>query len=78
MVENRKRGKGALKPVPSIPEILTRDEVAELLRISNRTVDYLVAARAIPFKRIGKRLVRFERQAVMKWFRQEYSNEKGG
>jgi excisionase family DNA binding protein len=58
-------------------EILTLDEVAELLRVSRRTISHLVATRAIPFVRIGRRVVRFKRHAVRKWL-QEHSTKKAG
>jgi len=53
------------------PEILTPDEVADLLRVSRGTINKLVAANAIPFVSIGKRALRFKREAVMKWFREQ-------
>ena len=52
-----------------LPEILTRMEAAEYLRISLRSIDYLIAARQIPFRKIGKRSVRFEKGAVLNWLR---------
>jgi excisionase family DNA binding protein len=58
-------------------EILTPDEVAKLLRVSRRTINHLVAAKAIPFVRIGKRTIRFKRDAVMKWFREPRNTVKG-
>jgi excisionase family DNA binding protein len=58
-------------------EILTPHEVAELLRVSRRTINHLVAAEAIPFMRIGKRAVRFRREAVMKWLREQNTQKEG-
>jgi len=48
-------------------EILTRKEVAEMLKLPRRTLDYLVATGQIPFSRIGKRSVRFSRSRLMQW-----------
>ena len=59
------------KPLDGKREILTPDEVAELLRVSRGKINQLVAANAIPFVRIGKRRIRFKREAVMKWFREQ-------
>jgi excisionase family DNA binding protein len=58
-------------------EILTPDQVAEFLRVSRRTITHLVATEAIPFVRIGKRVVRFKRHAVTKWL-QEHNTKKAG
>ena len=64
-------------PVDKKLEVMTPDEVAEFLRVSRRTINSLVAAKAIPFVRIGKRVVRFKRQAVAKWLREQTSQKKG-
>jgi len=58
------------------PEIMTPVEVAEFLRVSRRTINHLVASEAIPFVRIGKRAVRFKREAVMKWLPEQNSKNK--
>jgi len=58
-------------------EIMTPDEVAKFLRVSRRKINHLVATEAIPFVRIGKRVVRFRRQAVMKWLREQNTHKKG-
>ena len=58
-------------------EVMTPDEVAEFLRVSRRTINSLVAAKAIPFVRIGKRVVRFKRQAVAIWLREQNFQKKG-
>ena len=57
-------------------EIMTPDEVAGFLRISRRTINHLVATEAIPFVRIGKRVVRFKRHAVTKWLREQNTQKK--
>jgi excisionase family DNA binding protein len=57
-------------------EIMTPDEVAKFLRVSRRKINHLVATEAIPFVRIGKRVVRFRRQAVMKWLREQNTQKR--
>jgi excisionase family DNA binding protein len=49
-------------------EILKRSEVAEMLKMPLRTVDYLVSTNQIPFSRLGKRSVRFSRTRLEEWF----------
>ena len=51
-------------------EILKRNEVAEIFKMPVRTVDYLVATGQIPFSRLGKRSVRFDRGRLEEWFRE--------
>ena len=48
-------------------EVLTRTEAAEMLKMPQRTLDYLVATGQIPFSRIGKRSVRFTRTRLLEW-----------
>jgi excisionase family DNA binding protein len=60
------------------PAILTPDEVAEILRVSRRRINQLVAADELPFVRIGKRRIRFNREAVMRWFREQHTINKRG
>lgn len=50
-------------------EILTREEVADYLKLPLRTVDYLTASGQLPYSRVGRRLVRFSRQRLDQWFR---------
>ena len=64
-------------PLDSNPEVLTPNEVAEIFRLSRRKINQLVAAGQIPFVRIGKRRIRFNREAVMKWFREQHTTNKG-
>jgi excisionase family DNA binding protein len=49
-------------------EILRRKEVAEMLKIPVRTIDYLVQTGQIPFSRLGKRSVRFDKARLQEWF----------
>lgn len=48
-------------------EILTRREAADLLKLPQRTIDYLVGTGQIPFSRLGKRSVRFRRSRLLAW-----------
>jgi len=56
-------------------EILTRKEVAEFFKMPIRTIDYLVSTDQIPFSRLGKRSVRFDREELEKWFRKRQGVE---
>ncbi len=49
-------------------EILTRKETATLFKIPVRTLDYLVQTDQIPFSRLGKRSVRFDKGRLAEWF----------
>ena len=49
--------------------ILTREEVAKRFKMSRATLDYLVATNQIPFSRVSKRMVRFDEDRLMEWFR---------
>ena len=61
-------------------EILLKKEAAEFLKISNRTLDYLVVTGQIPFSRIGKRGVRFSKNRLLEWIKEregvEYHTER--
>ena len=50
------------------PEVLTMGEVAELLRVSSRTVSRLARAKKMPGKKIGKEW-RFYRGDVEKYLK---------
>ncbi len=49
--------------------ILKRKEVADMYRVPLRTVDYWASTGQIPFSRLGKRAVRFDRDTLDKWFK---------
>ena len=51
-------------------DILTRQEVAREFKLTLRMVDNLVATGQIPFSRVGKRSVRFDRNRLQEWFRE--------
>jgi hypothetical protein len=50
-------------------EILNHKEVVEIFKLNSRTLSYLVATGQIPFSRLGKRMVRFSREALEAWFK---------
>ena len=50
-----------------LPEILIKPEVEDLLRISKRQVELLVATRDLPCFKVGKRALRFNRCDVLDW-----------
>ncbi len=49
-------------------QILTRQEVAQFYKLPLSTVNYFVATNQIPFSRLGKRSVRFDRDELEQWF----------
>jgi excisionase family DNA binding protein len=49
-------------------DYLTRKEVADLLKLPLRTLDYRVASKQIPYSRVSKRNVRFSRSQIDRWF----------
>jgi len=46
---------------------LTRQELAEVLKVSVRTIDRMVAAGQLPARRLGRSTVRFYLPEVMRW-----------
>jgi excisionase family DNA binding protein len=56
-------------------EILTRKEAAEMLKLPDRTLDYLVSSGQIPFSRVGKRSVRFRQSRLLRWLDERESVE---
>jgi len=50
-------------------QILTRKEVSTMLKVPIWTLDYLVGTGQIPFSRLGKRSVRFNRDRILEWFK---------
>ena len=56
----------ALAAPRDLPEVLTSDETAALLRIHKNTLCSLAAAGEIPCRRVGREY-RFSRSAVLDW-----------
>ena len=48
-------------------EVLNKNEAAEFLKMSPKTIDYLIVSDQIPYSRLGKRSVRFGRTRLMEW-----------
>jgi len=55
---------------PTLPQALTATEVAERLKVSKRSVQRLVEEHAIPFKRLGPRILRFDPGEIAEWWSQ--------
>jgi excisionase family DNA binding protein len=54
-------------PLRELPEVLTVDEVAELLRINRKTVYDCIARRQLPgVSRLG-RTIRIHRETLLQW-----------
>ena len=51
---------------PALPQFLTVQEVAAMLRIKERTVYEMVANNRIPFRKAGRRIV-FLLDDILKW-----------
>lgn len=54
--------------LPGLTSLLTLSEVAVLLRLNERTIRRMVAARLLPCVRIGRQL-RFAPEALSRWLR---------
>ena len=50
-------------------EILKREEVCELFKITMPSLNYWVATNQIPYSRLGKRSIRFSKTRLMEWFK---------
>ena len=50
--------------IPDLGALLTKDELAKLLNVHPRTINAWMAARRIPFVRVGPRMVRYDKHAV--------------
>ena len=59
-------------------EFLTKKHVANLLRVSARTVDALMAAKKLPYYRLNARLIRFRRKDVLNHLEQTYRVQAAG
>jgi excisionase family DNA binding protein len=49
--------------------MLTPEQVAELLAVSKSTLSRLTKRGAIPHKRLGDRIVRYDRTEILAWIR---------
>ena len=49
-------------------EVLTKNEAVEFLKMSPKTIDYLIVSDQIPYSRLGKRSVRSSRTMMARNF----------
>lgn len=69
----------AASPVLASDAYLTKQQLARRLNVSPRTVDNLIARRAIPFVRLSGKIVRFPRVAVDEHIQRHFTiNARGG
>jgi|GEM_PF-830515 len=64
-----------------MPAFWNKQQVAHQLGLSVRSVDNLIAKRALPFCRLGRKLIRFPREAVLEHIRRNLTvnaREAGG
>lgn len=55
------------------PRLLTTQQVAKYMSIPLSTIYAMVQRKQIPFKRFGKKSIRFDRRAIDKWIDEQYS-----
>jgi excisionase family DNA binding protein len=51
------------------PEVMTREQVAEMLGVCPDTISNWIRKRQFPHKRIGSSTLRFVRSAVLEWMK---------
>ena len=56
-------------------QVLTADELAELLGVNRKTIYEAASRGEIPHRRLGRRLI-FERGTVLRWLRQAAPSEE--
>jgi len=54
------------------PRLITAKQLAAYLNFPLSTVYMMVEQRQIPFKRFGKKAIRFDRNAIDQWIDQHY------
>jgi excisionase family DNA binding protein len=65
-----------LYPVPEVEPLVTRAQLAEILGVSEDTIDEL-RKQGMPSIRWGRRLVRFRASLAVAWFHQHFSEGEG-
>jgi excisionase family DNA binding protein len=50
--------------ISNLSSLLTKRELARLLNVHPRTINASMAARRIPFVRVGPRMVRYDKHAI--------------
>lgn len=69
----------ATSPALAPDAYLTKQQLARRLNVSPRTVDNLIARRALPFVRLSGKLIRFPRAAVDEHIQRHFTvNARGG
>lgn len=59
-----------IEPPVVLPEILTADDLALLLRVDRKTIYEAARLGQLPgMRKIGRRVLRFSRDAVLEWLR---------
>lgn len=48
-------------------EIMTIDEVAKYLKVTKKTIYYLIYQKSLPTVKLGSRLLRFRKSDIDKW-----------
>lgn len=66
MNEKQTARRGESSIAPGVDRLINKGEVAELLRVSTRTVDRLVSAGEITSRKISKRRVCFQLGEILK------------
>jgi len=61
----------------SMPSLLDRREIAQLLGVSKRTIDNLVA-QGLPYMLLGRRTARFDPAEVLAWVKRERGARRYG
>ena len=57
---------GFARPAPGSPDVLTSEQLADLLQVDEKAVRELARRGEVPGRKIGREW-RFSRQAVLKW-----------
>lgn len=73
--QEQKQGNGQNRPTDEtygLPAILTVDETAAFLRLNRKTVFAAIAAKQMPGRRVGRRIV-VCRDALLDWLRSDGS-----
>jgi excisionase family DNA binding protein len=64
----RRERRAAIDPA-CLPEIITADEAAALLRVNPTTVRELFHAGVLPGRKLGPKILRFHRDELLRWVR---------
>lgn len=62
----------------SLPELLTADEVAKLLRTTRKAIYAKIERGQLPFFRVGPKSVRFRRDEIRRWLAERYVPTRDG